>query len=470
MRPCPCHSSAIQTASHRITADLSRRGFIAGVTASVASLGLFASAKAAPEPTSRPILFTNFRLFDGTSSGLRDGLFLLVEGTRIKAVGSGTPATPEGARVIHCGGRVIMPGMIDAHWHAMFAGLPLPVLMQGDSGFITLAAAAEAERTLMRGFTTIRDLGGPSFALKQGIDQGLAVGPRIYPCGAMITSSGGHGDMRPLYEIPHAPGGPFGSIREMEGAMIADGPDVVMLRVREQLLQGASHIKLVGSGGVSSPRSPLDAMTYTEAEIRAAVNVCSDWNTYAAVHAYKSNAVQRAIAAGARCVEHAHLMDDATAALMAEKDVWLSTQPFLSADDQLPQTGEAKEKMLEVFSGTRDMYRLAIKHGVKVAWGSDLLFSATLARRQNIMVTHLTNWYSNAELLKQVTAANGRLLSLSGERNPYPGKLGVIEAGALADLLVVDGNPLEDITLVTRPEKSLVLIMKDGTVFKDALA
>jgi imidazolonepropionase-like amidohydrolase len=363
-----------------------------------------------------------------------------------------------------------MPGMIDAHWHAMFAGLPLPVLMQGDSGFITLAAAEEAERTLMRGFTTIRDLGGPSFALKQGIDQGLAVGPRIYPCGAMITSSGGHGDMRPLYEIPHAPGGPFGSIREMEGAMIADGPDVVMLRVREQLLQGASHIKIVGSGGVSSPRSPLDAMTYTEAEIRAAVNVCSDWNTYAAVHAYKSNAVQRAIAAGARCVEHAHLMDDATAAMMAEKEVWLSTQPFLSADDQLPQTGEAKEKMLEVFSGTRDMYRLAIKHGVKVAWGSDLLFSATLARRQNIMVTHLTNWYSNAELLKQVTAANGRLLSLSGERNPYPGKLGVIEAGALADLLVVDGNPLEDITLVTRPEKSLVLIMKDGTVFKDALA
>jgi imidazolonepropionase-like amidohydrolase len=242
------------------------------------------------------------------------------------------------------------------------------------------------------------------------------------------------------------------------------------LRVREQLLQGASHIKIVGSGGVSSPRSPLDAMTYTEAEIRAAVNVCSDWNTYATVHAYKSNAVARAAAAGAGCIEHAHLMDDATAAILAEKDVWLSTQPFLSAEDQLPQTGEAKEKMLEVFSGTRDMYRLAIKHGVKVAWGSDLLFSATLARRQNIMVTHLTNWYSNAELLKQVTAANGRLLSLSGERNPYPGKLGVIEAGALADLLVVDGNPLEDITLVARPEKSLVLIMKDGAVFKDALA
>lgn len=470
MRPCPCHSSATKTASHRISADLSRRGFVAGVTASVASLGLFAPAKAAPEPTSRPILFTNFRLFDGTSSNLRDGLFLLVEGTRIKTVGSGTPATPEGARVIHCGGRVIMPGLIDSHWHAMFAGLPLPVLLQGDSGFITLAAAAEAERTLMRGFTTIRDLGGPSFALKQAIDQGLAVGPRIYPCGAMIASSGGHGDMRPLYEIPKAPGGPFGSIREAEGAMIADGTDVVMLRVREQLLQGASHIKVVGSGGVSSPRSPLDAMTYTEAEIRAAVNVCSDWNTFVTVHAYKPNAVQRAIAAGARCIEHAHLMDDATAAMMAERDVWLSIQPFLTAEDQLPQTGEAKQKMLEVFTGTSNAYKLAIKHGIKTAWGSDLLFSATLARRQSIMVTHLTNFYSNAELLKQVTAANGRLLSLSGERNPYPGKLGVVETGALADLLLVDGNPLENITLVANPEKSFVLIMKDGAIFKNTLA
>jgi imidazolonepropionase-like amidohydrolase len=116
------------------------------------------------------------------------------------------------------------------------------------------------------------------------------------------------------------------------------------------------------------------------------------------------------------------------------------------------------------------MYRLAIKHGVKVAWGSDLLFSATLARRQNVMVTHLSNFYSNAELLKQVTAANGRLLSLSRERNPYPGKLGVLEAGALADLLLVDGNPLENITLVAKPEKSFVLIMKDGTIFKNSLA
>ena len=465
-----CHTSVIQAATQRIGADLSRRGFIAGVTASVASLGLFGSAKAAPEPSSRPILFTNFRLFDGTSNSLRDGLFLLVDGTRVKAVGSGTPGTPEGAQVIHCGGRVIMPGLIDSHWHALFAGLPLAALLQGDTGFINLAAASEAERTLMRGFTTVRDLGGPTFALKQAIDQGLATGPRIYPCGAMITSSGGHGDMRPLYEIRTAPGGPFGSIREAEGALIADGAEIVMQRVREQLLQGASHIKVVGSGGVSSPRSPLDAVTYTEAEIRAAVDVCGDWNTIVTVHAYMPRAIQQAISAGAKCIEHAHLMDEATAAMMAERGVWLSTQPFLTEEDQLPQNGEAREKMVAVLDGTDNAYRLAKKHGVKTAFGSDLLFSQTLARRQGTMLTHLTRWYSNAELLKQATAVNGELLALSGPRNPYPGKLGVIEQGALADLLVVDGNPLEDITLVAKPEKSFAIIMKNGTIFKNTLA
>jgi imidazolonepropionase-like amidohydrolase len=439
------------------------------MTASVASLGLFTSAKAAPAESPRPILFTNFRLFDGTSSTLRDGLFLLVEGQRIKAVGTGAPAAPDGARVIHCGGRVIMPGLIDSHWHAMFAGLPLPVLLQGDAGFINLAAAADAERTLMRGFTTLRDLGGPTFALKQAIDQGLATGPRIYPSGAMITSSGGHGDMRPLYELPRAPGGPFGSIREAEGAMIVDGPDEVRLRVREQLTQGASHIKVVASGGVSSPRSPLDATTLTEAELRAAVDVCSDWNTIVTVHAYIPKAIQRAVAAGARCIEHAHLMDDATAAIMADKGVWLSIQPFLTEEDQLPLTGVGRDKMLEVFAGTNKAYKLAVKHGIKTAFGTDLLFSQTLAKRQGLMLTHLTRWYTNAEILKQATAANGELLSLSGPRNPYPGKLGVIENGALADLLLVDGNPLEDITLVAKPEKSLVVIMKDGVIYKNTL-
>jgi imidazolonepropionase-like amidohydrolase len=470
MKDESCHTSVIASATHRINTDLSRRGFIAGVTASVASLGLFDSVKAAPPAPSRPILFTDFRLFDGTSSGLRDGLFLLVDGTRIKAVGNGTPSTPEGAQVVHCGGRVIMPGLIDAHVHMLFQGVPLPVVMQGDTAFINFAAADEARRTLLRGFTAVRDLGGPTFALKQAIDQGLATGPRIYPCGAMITSSGGHGDMRPIYEVRAASGGPYSSIREAEAAQIADGPEAVMERVRGQLLQGASQIKLVGSGGVSSPHSPLDALTYTEAEIRAAVEVCADWDTIVTIHAYEPKALQRAMSAGVKCIEHAHLMDDASAAMMAERDVWLSIQPFLTEEDQLPQVGEALENFRLVLSGTDNAYKLSRKHGVKTAFGTDFLFSQTLARRQGTMLAHLRRWYSNAELLKQATSANAELLAMSGARNPYPGKLGVIEQGAFADLLVVDGNPLDDITLITKPEESLAIIMKDGTIYKNTLA
>ena len=260
---------------------------MAGIGASVAALGLPRSARAqgASDPTP-PIVFTNFLLFDGKSNALRGGLALIVEGGRIKAVATGDPAGPEGSRTIDCGGRVVMPGLIDAHWHCIFAALPIPTLFAADVGYIFLAASAEAERTLMRGFTTVRDLGGPSFALKQAIDEGLVPGPRIYPCGAMITTTGGHGDMRPLSDLPRSPGGPVSSMERTGAANIADSADEVRLRVREQLLQGASQIKLVGGGGVSSPRTTLDMLTFSEPELRAGVEAAADRNTYVAVHAY----------------------------------------------------------------------------------------------------------------------------------------------------------------------------------------
>ncbi len=468
---CLCHSPDLQSVTRRISADLSRRGFAIGMTASLALFGLAPRGHAQTTP-SRPsplILFTNFRLFDGKSAALRDGLRLLVEGNRISAIAAGNPPAPDGARIVDCGGRVIMPGLIDAHWHSLFAGLPLPTLLAGDVGTIFLAAGAEAERTLMRGFTTVRDLGGPVFALKQAIDGGIVPGPRIYPSGAMITSSGGHGDLRPLSDLPRSPGGPFGDVRQAEGSMVADSADEVRLRVREQLMQGASQVKLVGGGGVSSPRSPLDVLSFSEDELRAAVEVAEDWDTFVTVHAYPPATIQRAIAAGARCIEHAHLMDDATAELMAEKGIWLSIQPFLGDDDQVPLTGESRVKQLQVFAGTDSAYKLAIKHQIKTAFGSDLLFSETLARRQGTMLTHLTRWYSNSEVLRMATGANAELLGLCGLRNPYPGKLGTIEDGALADLLIVDGNPIEDITLISKPEKNFVMIMKDGKIYKDTL-
>jgi imidazolonepropionase-like amidohydrolase len=470
-RVCLCHRPEIQTLTRRIGSQLSRRGFVAGAGASIAALGVPRRAKAetVSEPT-RPILLTNFRLFDGRSPTLREGRRLVIDDGRVSAVVTGDAGAPEGARVIDCSGRVVMPGLIDAHWHSVFAALPISSLFAADVGYIFLAASGEAERTLMRGFTTIRDLGGPSFPLKQAIDEGLVQGPRIYPCGAMITTSGGHGDLRPLQDIPRSPGGPLSSMEETGGAMIADSADEVRLRVREQLLQGASQIKLVGGGGVSSPRTALDMTTFSESELRAGIETARDWNTYVAVHAYAPQTVQRAIACGAQCIEHAHLMDEATAKLMAEKDVWLSIQPFLSDADTGVLTGQSRINQLQVFAGADTAYGLAKAHNIKTAFGSDLLFSNQLASRQGLMLTHLTRWYGAAEILTMATATNGELLALSGPRNPYPGKIGVIEKGAHADLLVVDGDPLQDIALLATPATSLKLIMKGGVIYKDALA
>jgi imidazolonepropionase-like amidohydrolase len=253
------------------------------------------------------------------------------------------------------------------------------------------------------------------------------------------------------------------------GANIADSADEVRLRVREQLLQGASQIKLVGGGGVSSPRTTLDMLTFSEPELRAGVDAAADRNTYVAVHAYPPAAIQRAITAGVQCVEHGHLMDEATAKLMAEKGVWLSIQPFIGDDDSVPLSGQSRINQLQVIAGANTAYPLAKDHRLKTAFGSDLLFSAQKTARQGIMLTHLTRWYENAEILKMATGTNGELLGLSGPRNPYPGKLGIIEEGALADLIVVDGDPTADIALVENPDKNFLIIMKDGKIYKDAL-
>jgi imidazolonepropionase-like amidohydrolase len=444
---------------------------MAGTGASLASLGFVrkASAQAGPSDPIPPIAFTNFRLFDGKSKSLRLGLSLLSEGNRIKSIATGDPRPPDGAQMIDCGGRVLMPGLIDAHWHTIFAALPTTALLSADLGYVFLAASAEAERTLMRGFTTVRDLGGPSFPLKQAIDEGLVTGPRIYPSGAMITTTGGHADMRFLSDLPRRPGGPLSYVERTGAANIADSAAEVRLRVREQLLQGASQIKLVGGGGVASPRTTLDMLTFSELELRAGVEAAADRHTYATVHAYPPTAIQRAIAAGARCIEHGHLMDKATAILMAEREIWLSTQPFVDENDTPPMVGQSRINLLQVIAGTNTVYALAKEHKIKTAFGTDLLFSSEVTERQGRLLTHLTRWYDNADVLMMATSINAELLAMSGPRNPYPGKLGVIEEGAFADFLVVDGDPTANIELIAKPNKNLVIIMKDGRIHKNIL-
>jgi imidazolonepropionase-like amidohydrolase len=342
-------------------------------------------------------------------------------------------------------------------------------LLSSGIGYSTLLAGAEATATLMRGFTTIRDLGGPSFDLKRAIDEGLLPGPRIYPSGAVITITSGHGDFRQLSDLPRTIGGMLARVEQLGGSMIADSPDEVRLRTREQLMQGASQIKLTAGGGVASPFSPLDVSTFTEAELRAAVEAAENWGTYVCTHAYTSPSIQRSIAAGVKCIEHGHLMDDATARLMAEKGIWLSTQPFLDLSAASGLGPAEQAKLGQVVTGTDVVYALAKKYGIKTAFGTDILFSEALAKRQGAMLAALARWYTPAEALVMATSTNAELLQLSGLRNPYPGRLGVVQEGALADLLLVDGNPLDDLGLVADPARSFLVIMKDGRLYKDTL-
>jgi imidazolonepropionase-like amidohydrolase len=283
----------------------------------------------------------------------------------------------------------------------------------------------------------------------------------------MITITGGHGDFRQLTDLPRTIGGMLNRIEQLGGSMIADSPDEVRLRVREQLMQGASQVKLTAGGGVASPFSPLDASTFTEPELRAAVEAAENWGTYVSTHAYTPVSIQRSIAAGVKVIEHGHLMDEASARLIAEKGVWLSTQPFLDIGGAAALGPEQQARMQQVVSGTDRVYALAKKYKIKVAFGTDVLFSQALAERQGNFLADMTRWYTPAEALIMATSTNAELLALSGPRNPYPGKLGVVEEGALADLLLVDGNPLQNIELIKDPARNFLIIMKDGKIHKN---
>ncbi|HTG22071.1 MAG TPA: amidohydrolase family protein [Reyranella sp.] len=430
---------------------------------------LCASAVAQPETTT---LFQNVRVFDGKSGTVSAASNVLIKGNIITSVSTADIAVDPKASptIIAGGGRVLMPGLIEAHWHAMMVAPTFATALTADMGYINLVAGQEAEATLMRGFTTVRDMGGPTFGLKRAIDEGIVAGPRIYPSGAFISQTAGHGDFRQLSDIPRTQNTPLSYAERIGVAAIADSPDEVRLRARENLMRGASQIKLMAGGGVSSPFGPLDTTQYTEAELHAAVEAAEDWGTYVAVHAYTPRSIKRAIDAGVLCIEHGHLLDEATAKLMAEKGIWLSIQPFLDDEDANPvHSPMMRARQLEVIAGTDRAYALAKRYKIKTAFGTDVLFDARLAGRQGAQLAKLVRWYTSGEALKMATGDNGQLLALSGLRSPYPGKLGVVEEGALADLLLVDGNPVENIELISDPARNFVVIMKDGKIFKNSL-
>ncbi|HEX4790560.1 MAG TPA: amidohydrolase family protein [Actinospica sp.] len=420
------------------------------------------------------VLFSDVRVFDGFADRLSDPCHVLVRGGLIESIAAQAPAQartsgPE-CRVIDGGGRTLMPGLIDAHWHAAFASLPMSALQLADAGYVAIASAFAARQTLLRGFTSVRDAGGPVFGLKLAIDRGLTTGPRIYPSGAFISQTAGHGDFRTPNEVPRGLCGHLSHAEILGASVIADGVPEVLRAVREQLMHGASQIKMMAGGGAASAYDPIDVTEYTEDEMRAGVEAAANWGTYVLVHAYTPRAVQQALRAGVRCIDHGHLLDDTTVAMIAEHGAWWSMQPFLDDEDAIPlENPVSRAKQLKVIQGTENAYALAKKHGVKLAWGTDTLFDAKLATRQGAQLVKMRKWFRPAQVLRMATSANAELLAMSGERNPYPGKLGVVREGAIADLLLVDGDPLANLDLLATPETGLPVIMKGGRVYKNTL-
>jgi imidazolonepropionase-like amidohydrolase len=423
----------------------------------------------ADEDSGQSTLFRDVRVFDGTSTELTEPTQVLIQGNRIAAIGRKLDG-PADARVIEGQGRTLMPGLIDVHVHLTFSALSMPRLLSPDltPEMAEAAAAEQAEAMLMRGFTSVRDMGGPIWGLKQGIDGGRYRGPRVWPSGATVSQTAGHGDFRLPHERSRRFFGEPSRAEKLGATFIADGRGEVLTAVRENLRFGASQIKLMAGGGTSSAYDPVDVTQYTFDEMRAAVEATEDWGTYVAVHAYTTRAIRRAIEAGVKVVEHGQLLDEETLALMAEREIWLSTQVLRASTPDMDPLRRAKRA--PVIEGQARLWPLARELGVQIAWGTDFLFEPALNHEQNSNLLLLQEWFSPAEILKLVTHDNARLLALSGPRNPYPGRLGVIEPDALADLLLVDGNPLADLSLLADPGQNFLVIMKDGRIVREVTA
>ena len=430
-----------------------------------------ASKAAAEGQTPAQVLIENVRVFDGEHEGLAEGMHLLVSGNKIQKISRKHIQTNARATVIDGGGRVLMPGLIDAHVHLGFVQSPMETRNEYDWMYVGSVAGDEARRMLMRGFTTARDAGGPVMGLRRAIDEGLIPGPRIYPSGAMISQTSGHADWRNRNEgHPHWTGDRH-MFERLGWAITADGPAEVTKATRENLRLGATQLKIMAGGGISSAFDPIDTVQYTPAEIRAAVIAAENWGTYVLVHAYTPKSIRQALEAGVKCIDHGTLIDEPTMQLLVKKGAFLSPQVHITTLLQgfrfLSEDQEAKAR--QVIAGLDNEMELAKKYKVKLAFGTDLFPGRATMALQNKEFTARLKWFTQVEILRQATSGNAALLALSGPRNPYPGKLGVIEEEAYADLLIVNDNPLEDISVLEDPENNLRLIMKDGQIYKNTL-
>lgn len=483
----------------------------------VLAVGLLGSVGLAEETTTEipsVVVIKNVNVWDGTADTANEGLDVLVVGDKIRKIAKNIPTSGSyevnaitrkskklvnalgtentyafsvvrdkgtvekilvKATAIDGKGGYLIPGLMDTHQHIMLAqGGPTDFRNKYDPYLNAYQAQNAAQLTLLRGFTTIRDIMGPSVGLARAIDVGLVDGPRIYSAQAAIGCTSGHSDFRNYNDFhPNMPGAGFsdGWLGALGWAFLADGPDEVTRATRETLRMGAHHVKIMAGGGVASLYDPLESVGYSEAEFRAAVNAAKDYDTYVCIHAYNDESVQRAIRAGVKDCVHGHLLTEETVKMMAKHGMWLGSLSKPPGVLEIPWfTDENRRKARLILAGYDNVSKLAKKHKVKMAFGTDAAGSLEMMEAQLLEFEARSKHFTPVEMLRQATSNSAELLAMCNSRNPYKeAPLGVIKEGAWADMLIYSENPLKDIGVVVDYKNKLKVVMKNGKIYKNEL-
>jgi imidazolonepropionase-like amidohydrolase len=429
---------------------------------------VWASAQEDP-PTQ--VLITNATVWDGSSDAATPGMHVLVEDNLIKQISAVPIAVNRSAntKVIDAAGHTLMPGLIDMHTHIMFS-FGVPDSRTFDHAAIGAAAHENLQLYLRMGYTTLRDVGGNSLSIARAIAEKRFSGPRIYSSGGAISAISGHNDLGLLTEDP------LDDIFSKRGdAHVVTGPIEVREAVRKILRAGGSQIKVMPGGGVASNFDPLEATTLMEDELRAAVEAAADFGTYVCAHAYTDESVNRFLDAGGRCIEHGFLMSEKTIKRIKRLDGVISLQAYAAYEafknpEEIPGfNAENIRKGRQVNEGADRMMRWIVEHDVDTFAGADMWpYSLIPITNEDLIVRK--RWFSDVEILRQNTSSAARWLAKSGSKNPYrEGPLGVIEVGAYADMILVDGNPLEDVAVLVDYDENIKIVIKDGDIYKNTL-
>ncbi|MBL4798786.1 MAG: amidohydrolase family protein [Oleispira sp.] len=432
------------------------------------------------------ILFKNVNVFDGTHEQLKRNYSVLIEDELITQVSAKNIKVNDSVTVIDGKGKTLMPGLIESHGHLSIIDKLSNLKHHYTWVDIGNRMVPMAESWLMDGFTTVRDMGGPSMGMMRSINSGVILGPRIYPSGALLSQTSGHADIRERSDRHVTLANVHDEHMERLGYVrVADGVDAVLTATRENLRNGATQIKIMAGGGNGSEFDPIDSMQYLPEEIEAAVKAARDWDTYVAAHLFYPAQMHRFIDAGGMSLEHAPAIDKAVMKKIVKKGVFLSMQMNgLSTElrDSPFNPPYAREGIIAIQKDSKNFATLVKKYKPKMVFATDALGDVdTQTKQRRFELFERARVFGNFEALKSATSVGGELMLLTGKRNPYKkGKLGVIEKGAYADLLLVDGNPLKDISVLggypkwieapaPKPVDTIQVIMKGGVIYKNTL-